>query len=124
MTVSIHNEKYLSLRTYRKTGVPVDTPVWFASLGDRTLYVFSAGNAGKVKRLRNTARTQITRCDYKGGSLGDWVDCKAFLVDDAAEVKRAHEQLLTKYGWSMRITDMLSKLSGRLQRRAYIRIEM
>src|ERR1700730_1504716 len=44
-------EKYVSLATYRRNGVEVATPVWIAELAGR-YYVFSAGDAGKIKRIR------------------------------------------------------------------------
>jgi len=36
---------YVSLRTYRKSGDTVDTPVWCAAGDDDALYIFSAGQA-------------------------------------------------------------------------------
>ena len=69
---------YVSLSTYRKTGAPVDTPVWCAADGD-DFFVFSAGNAGKVKRLRNSPRARLAVCDVRGGLLGDWHDAEAYL---------------------------------------------
>ncbi len=118
------NEKYLSLRTFRKSGAGVDTPVWFASDYNRKLYIFSAGNTGKIKRLRNSSKSEVTRCDFKGGSLGKWLNCQAFLVEDPAEAERAHSLLISKYGWSMHLTDILSKITGRFPRRIYIRVEL
>ena len=51
--MTLDQAAYFSLATFRKSGVAVETPVWFA--GDKqTYYVFSAGQAGKVKRLRNS----------------------------------------------------------------------
>jgi len=122
--MSLLKAKYISLRTFRKTGVPVDTPVWFASPDDKTHYVFSAENAGKVKRLRNSSKAQIATCDARGGSVGTWLDCNAYLVDDDKELNDAHELFVQKYGWTMRITDFFSGLAGRKDKRDYIRIEM
>jgi len=48
----------LSLATFRKSGAEVATPVWFAA-SDGNLYVFTAGDSGKVKRLRHTARARV-----------------------------------------------------------------
>ena len=42
---------YISLATRKRSGEWVATPVWFAPDGG-SYYVFSAGNAGKIKRLR------------------------------------------------------------------------
>lgn len=60
-------EKYVSLITYRKTGEPVATPVWFADLGG-SFGVITDNNVGKVKRIRNNPRVTITPCDM-GGKL-------------------------------------------------------
>ena len=117
-------EKHISLRTFRKTGVNVDTPVWFITTDDSIHYVFSASVAGKVKRLRNSSTAQIASCDFMGGSLGEWVDCHAYLVADRAELNRAHEKFISKYGYIMRVVDFFSWLTGRLNNRAYIRIEL
>ena len=39
---------YVSLKTFRKTGISVATPVWWAMSNDQVGYVFSAGEAGKI----------------------------------------------------------------------------
>ena len=122
--MSLAKKKHISLRTFRKTGVSVDTPVWFITTDDSIHYIFSAAGAGKVKRLRNSSTVQIASCDFKGGSLGDWLDCHAYLVDDPSELNRAHEQFIRKYGWIMRVIDVFSWLSRRFNQRAYIRIEL
>ena len=49
------DHRYVCLATVRRNGVEVKTPVWFAAVGEK-LYVFTAGEAGKVKRLRHSPR--------------------------------------------------------------------
>ena len=63
--------RYVSLATFRKSGAKVATPVWAAPAGD-WLYIFSAGNAGKVKRLRNSDQAELAECDMRGKLLGSW----------------------------------------------------
>ncbi|HEV2057076.1 MAG TPA: pyridoxamine 5'-phosphate oxidase family protein [Methylomirabilota bacterium] len=46
--------RYLSLATFRKSGIKVATPVWLAA-ADGKLHVFTAGESGKVKRLRHSS---------------------------------------------------------------------
>ncbi len=121
---SLNNAQYVSLRTFRRSGVPVDTPVWFARSSNNTYHVFSAANAGKVKRLRLSSRAQVAICDMRGGSLGEWQDCTAHLTEDPTEIAYALKALRQKYGWQMVLTDFMSRLSGRYHRRAYIRIEV
>ncbi len=48
----LNTAEYISLSTQKRDGSTVETPVWFAQDGDK-IYVFTEGNAGKVKRLRN-----------------------------------------------------------------------
>ena len=112
---------YLSFASYRKTGVEVATPVWFAE-EDNAFYVFSAQDAGKVKRLRNSSRSRIAACTATGKVTGNWVDTNAELLENDADIKQALGALRRKYGWQMLLTDFLSTLSGKMKRRAYIRI--
>ncbi len=86
--------------------------------------MFSAGDAGKVKRLRNSSRAEVARCDVRGKILGDWYPAVAELVDDADAVHTALQALRKKYGVQMLIADIGARLTGRYNRRAYIRVEI
>lgn len=119
----IADTPYISLRTFRRSGDPVDTPVWFATQSPTVHYVFSAADAGKVKRLRHTRRVSVASCDMRGGSVGAWHDCTAVLIDDQAEQQQAYALLTKKYGWQMRLTNFFSRLTGRINNRAVIRID-
>lgn len=114
---------YLSLGTWRKNGEVVDTPVWFAPDGAH-LYVFSAGEAGKIKRLRNSSRARVAPCTATGKLLGSWADATAEIVADDAEVKQAHQAFRRRYGWQMRTLDLMSTLSGKIGKRAFIRVTL
>ena len=117
----LDRHRYLSLTTFRRDGTAVATPVWFAA-ADGKLYVFSAGEAGKVKRLRQSARARVAPCDVRGGLRGDWQDAAARIVTDATMIARATAAVHRKYGWQSRLADLLSRLSGRFARRAWIEI--
>ena len=113
------NHKYLCLESYRKTGVPVRTPVWFAE-DDGRLYIYSLAEAGKVKRIRNNPRVRIAPCDARGRVLGEWVDATAKIEDPAGE-NLGMKLLNKKYGLLKRIGDVFSAgLMGR--KRAVISI--
>jgi PPOX class probable F420-dependent enzyme len=117
------NARYISFRTFRRSGAAVDTPGWFASVDPDTHYLFSTADAGKVKRVRNSSTAQMATCDMKGSTLGQWHDCHAYLVADTAESHIAYVLLTRKYGWQMRLLDFFSRLSGRINQRAVIRLE-
>jgi len=65
----LDRHRYMSLATFRRNGTEVATPVWFAAVDGR-LYVVSAGEAGKVKRIRNASRVRVAPCDVRGGLRG------------------------------------------------------
>ena len=113
-------EKYMNLETFRKSGVAVATPVWFAEQ-DGEFYVYSLANAGKVKRIRNDARVRIVPSDFRGASKGEWVEGNARIID-GAESQRAHELLDKKYGLLKKIGNVYGKLMGR--KRAAIAIRL
>jgi PPOX class probable F420-dependent enzyme len=84
---AFRDHKYLSLETFKKSGESVKTPVWFAADpasdlagGEARLYIYTIGNTGKVKRVRNNPRVKIAPCTMRGELLGEWVDAKAEIV--------------------------------------------
>ena len=113
----------MSLATFRRSGAEVQTPVWFAA-ADGKLYVFTAGDSGKVKRLRRLSRVRIAPSDPRGRVRGAWRDAAARIISDTRAIERARGALRAKYGWQMRLTDLFSRLTGRIQRRAWIEIEL
>lgn len=116
-------ERYVSLATFRKSGVAVATPVWAAPHSGK-LYVVSAGAAGKIKRLRAGNRARIAACDVRGNVHGEWIDARARRIDDASVIARAMEALRRKYGWQMAALNFFSRLSGRISKRTIIEIEL
>ena len=114
---------YMSFATRKKSGDFVATPVWFAPDGD-SYYVFSAGNAGKVKRLRNYSESRIAPCTATGTLTGAAMDAKAFILESKAEQATALSALRRKYGWQMSIGDLFAKITGKMDKRAYIRVEL
>ena len=86
---AFRNHKYMNLETFKKTGVGVKTPIWFAAdpandlESDKArLYAYTIGNSGKIKRIRNNGRVRIAPCDMSGKLLGDWVEARAEIITD------------------------------------------
>ncbi len=119
----LRDQPYLSLATFRRSGKAVETAVWFAA-ADTKLYVFTAGDSGKVKRLRNSPRSRVAPCDVRGRVLGDWTDARTHIVEDPTSVETAYAALRAKYGLQMHITDLLSRLTGRYAKRAILEIQV
>jgi hypothetical protein len=113
----------MALATFRRSGAEVRTPVWFAAM-DGKVYVFTAGESGKVKRLRRSSRARVAPSDVRGGVRGEWWDVAARLVTEPGLIERAHAALRAKYGWQAWVGDAFSGLTGRIGRRAWIEIEV
>ena len=65
----LSQQKYASIGTKKHNGSWVWTPVWMACLESKNaFYLFSAGAAGKVKRVRNYAEIQVAPCTVSGKS--------------------------------------------------------
>lgn len=103
--------KYVRLTTYRKDGTAVPTPVWVVRDGDELL-VFSAPDAGKVKRIRRDGAVRIGPCDARGNAKGEEVPGQARILD-VAGAQRTVNLIMRKY-W---ILGPLTVLGGRIRRR-------
>src|SRR5713226_9328296 len=88
----LDQHRYMTLSTFRRSGAEVATPVWFAAAGGR-LYVFTAGDSGKVKRLRHSSRARVAPSDARGRVQGTWRDATARLISEPAAIERAHAAL-------------------------------
>ena|SRR6478736_6532955 len=119
---SFKTAQYLSLGTFRKTGVRVDTPVWFAEDGE-FLYVLSNNQAGKIKRIRNSQRCQIAPCTMLGKTTGEWQDSTAVIIVDPVAIQCAHQALKKKYGWQMLMLDSGAWIGGRINQRTFIKLK-
>jgi len=117
--------KYLNLETFRKSGVGVRTPVWFAPgavAGEAVFYVYSEADAGKVKRIRNNPKVRLAPCNYRGQVRGAWVEGRAHLCS-AEEASRGQQLLRRKYGWLKIIGDFFSRLMGHKQAMIAIQLD-
>ena len=112
----------MSLATFRRSGADVATPVWFAA-DDGRLYVFTAEQSGKVKRLRNSSRARVAPSDARGRMRGAWVEASARIVTEPTSIDRARTAFRRKYGWQMLVTNFFSRLAGRIHHRAWLEIQ-
>ena len=111
------------LATFRRSGAEVRTPVWFVAVNGK-IYLFTAGESGKVKRLRHSSPARVAPSDMRGRVDGEWWDVAARIVTEPGLIERAHTALRMKYGWQVRLGDLFSRLTGRMERRAWIEIEV
>jgi len=120
-TADLAREPYVSLATFRRDGRTVETPVWIAG-ADGRLYVFTEAKAGKVKRLRREPRLRLAACSVRGGIRGPWHEGRGRIVTEPDVETRAYDALLEKYGWQMRLANLGSRLTGRIDGRAVLEL--
>jgi PPOX class probable F420-dependent enzyme len=113
----LRKEQCIALTTFRKTGEAVTTPVWFAeSLG--TIYVETHADAGKLKRLRHTARVTLAACTYSGKVTGSVSAGSARILTEPQESKEALAALAKKYGFMRNLHHFVRNTRRVLQRKA------
>lgn len=121
MGTPFDRDTYVSLRSFKRDGGAVDTPVWAAPL-DGTLVVFTLRDSFKVKRIRRNPRVQVAQCGVFGAVSGPWRDGTCRIVDDPATEARAYQALDAKYGWQMRLGTLMRRLTGGLDKRMVLQI--
>jgi len=105
---ALADERFISLTTFRRSGVPVSTPVWVVGDGD-ALLVTTPDGSGKVKRLRHTQRVEMRPCSRSGQ-----VDEAAPTITGLAEVlpDDRPDVFRRKYGLEYRTFMVVERLLG------------
>jgi PPOX class probable F420-dependent enzyme len=110
LLTALASARYAQLRTFRRDGTAVDTPIWFVLQTD-TL-VFRTKQGPKTRRIAANPRVELWPCDYKGGYPpgSPTLSGEATILDGpAAEV--ANAALHRRYGWQYNTVPLL-KLPG------------
>ena len=110
----IHGQKYICLTTFRKSGVGVVTPVWFAERDDK-LYVKTRMESGKSKRIRNNSNVRVAPCTIRGKVVGPEFSGKGRIVPREQSCP-AKEAINRKY--------FLARLSLWNSKNEYLEIEI
>jgi hypothetical protein len=111
----IRRQKYISLVSFRRTGSPVATPVWFGER-DEKLYVMTRSDSGKYKRIRNNPRIRVAPCTVRGKLTGPEFEGMARVLPNE-RWDAARETIHRKY-WLARIPFVWSK------KNVYLEIEI
>jgi PPOX class probable F420-dependent enzyme len=95
--------KYVLLTTFRKDGTPVGTALW-AALDDGKLFIWTASDSWKVKRIRRNPAVTLQTCDARGRTGGTEVVTGTAAILDEAGTDRVRGMIKKKYsllGWLM-----------------------
>jgi PPOX class probable F420-dependent enzyme len=102
--------RYVSLRTFRRDGTPVDCPVWFAASDDgSTIWFRSKADTAKVRRLSARPDVELRPCSWRGvvGPGAAVVRGTAHVLpdDDPAAIE-GEQRLSRRYGWQWYTTPL------------------
>ncbi len=111
----------IALTTFRKTGQAVTTPMWFAvNLG--IIYIETHADAGKLKRLRHTARVTLAPCTYNGKVTGAVSAGNTRILTETEERTVASTALAKKYGVMRSLFHFVRNARRVLQRKAQVAV--
>ncbi len=93
--------KHCLLVTFRRSGEPVQTPVWFGLAGGK-VYARSEARVGKVKRIRATPRVLVAPCDNRGKPKGPAAEGRARILAPEEE-PTAEQAIQSNFGVGRRM---------------------
>ena len=115
--MTIADEKYVLLTTFRRDGTPVPSPVWNVDLGDNTIGFWTSSGSGKAKRIAHTDRVTVQACDARGtvkpGSSSIEGTARLVIGPDLDEIRA---KVVAKYGFMTKVTKLLGTLGGIVKR--------
>ena len=114
--MTLADEKYMLLTTFRRDGRAVATTVWVVPLDGGEVGFWTSSGSGKAKRLAHTSRVTVQPCNGRGrvkqGSTV--VEASARLVE-GPELETIRQRVVAKYGFATKITKTLGTLFGVLR---------
>jgi PPOX class probable F420-dependent enzyme len=108
---SLRGHKYCLLISFRRSGDPVPTPVWFGRDDAGRLYVRTEADAAKVKRIRADARVRIAPANARGKPTGPLAGGRARVLDGHEEA-HAESAIQANYGLGRRLYEGMSEPLG------------
>ncbi len=118
--MSITEEKYVALTTFRRDGTPVSTPVWIVALdAPHTAGFWTSSGSGKAKRLAHTTRITVQASDSRGRTKdgSSAMEAAAELVSSGPVFDEVKRKIDAKYGFMTKITKLLAKIGGVVKRK-------
>jgi PPOX class probable F420-dependent enzyme len=106
----LHGARYALLRSFRRDGTPVDTPIWFGVDGGAVLFRTKIGP--KTRRLAGRSDVELTPCDYRGRVRpGAATVAGRATILSGTDAERANGLLHRRYGWQWNVVPLI-KMPG------------
>lgn len=116
--MSLAEEKYILLTTFRRDGRAVATPVWVVALDDARIGFWTSSGSGKAKRLAHTEAVTVQPCNGRGRTKeGTSAVAATARVVTGAELEEISARVVEKYGFMTKVTKFLGTLAGIVKRK-------
>jgi PPOX class probable F420-dependent enzyme len=113
----------MNLRSFRKDGTPVDTPLWVTADGGR-FGSYTDDRSFKAKRVVRNPVVEIAACDVFGRCSTAWYPAKCRVVEAPEERQRIFRNIEKKYGIHWKMSLWGSLLTGRIKHRVVLEFEV
>jgi PPOX class probable F420-dependent enzyme len=109
---TISKEKYVSVATFRKTGVAVATATWIVPLDGGRVGVLTSSASGKAKRLRNNPSVTLQPSDVRGRVKAGTTPVAGTveLVTSGPDFETITSRVKAKYGLMVPISRLMDRL--------------
>ena len=106
--------RYVALTTFTRRRTPKQTPVWPVDHGDGRIGFITSSQTWKVKRINDFSQVALQPSDAKGRPLADTVPIAGSAeVVVGEEFEAVRRKVLAKYGFQLRLIDLLHAVPGR-----------
>ena len=116
--MSLADEKYIALTTFKRDGNPVTTPVWAAALEDGKIGFWTSSTSGKAKRLAHASKVIVQPCDARGRvKAGTSPTDATAVVVTGPELEAIRTRIVAKYGFMTKLTKFLNRIGALIKRK-------
>jgi PPOX class probable F420-dependent enzyme len=109
LTAALGTGQFARLTTFRKSGAPVATAIWFAEHDGKVVFL-TGPKTGKAKRIRRNPLVALATSTARGEVKGPEVRGTARLLT-GFEADEAHTLLAAKYGIQLRLLQLVQLIT-------------
>lgn len=112
--MSISDEKYIALTTYRKSGEAVTTPVWVNPVSDGRIGFWTSMGSGKTKRMKNNPQVAVQASDSRGRAKSGStpITGTAEMIQSGPLFDEVQVKGKKKYGVMVTISKLVGQIAG------------
>jgi PPOX class probable F420-dependent enzyme len=116
--MTLSDEKYIRVTTFKKDGTEVSTPTWVVALDDGRIGFYTSSTSGKAKRLKNNPKVVVQPSDGRGRAKPGTspLDGTAVVVS-GPERDAIYDKVVAKYGFMTKIARFLAKVGAFVKRK-------